>query len=87
LLGIFESKEDGTTEAEFTDEFKRDAVTQVEDRGCAVREVAGRLDVSTKSIYTWRKLFSRPEKVVKKVDARTDDIRCLKRDLARMTEQ
>ncbi len=27
----------------FTDEFKRDAVAQVEDRGCPVREMAERL--------------------------------------------
>jgi len=31
--------------SEFTDEFKRDAVAQVEDRGCPVREVAERLGV------------------------------------------
>ena len=34
--------------AKFTDEFKRDAVAQVEDRGYSVREVAERLGVSTK---------------------------------------
>jgi len=43
----------------FTDEFKRDAVAQVEERGYPVREVAERLGVSTKSIYTWQKQFSR----------------------------
>ena len=48
----------------FTDEFKRDAVAQVVDRGYAVREVAERLGVSTKSNYTWQKQFSRPAKVV-----------------------
>ena len=31
--------------AKFTDEFKRDAVAQVEDRGYRVREVAERLEV------------------------------------------
>ena len=34
--------------ANFTDEFKRNAVAQVEDRGDPVREVAERLGVSTK---------------------------------------
>ena len=47
------------------EEFKRDAVAQLEDRGYAGREVAMRLGVSTKSIYTWQKLFSRPAKVIK----------------------
>jgi len=73
--------------AKFTEEFKRDAVAQVEDRGYPVREVAERLGVSTQSIYTWQKLFSRPTKVVKEVDAQADEIRRLKRDLARVTEE
>ena len=71
----------------FTDEFKRDAVAQVEDRGYPVREVAERLGVSTKSIYTWQKQFSRPATVIQEVDAQADEIRRLKRDLARVTEE
>ena len=73
--------------AKFTDEFKRDAVAQVDDRGYPVREVAERLGVSTKSIYLWQKQFSRPAKVIKEVDAQADEIRRLKRDLARVTEE
>jgi transposase len=73
--------------ARFTDEFKRDAVAQVEDRGYPVREVAERLGVSTKSIYTWQKQFSRPAKVIQEVDAQADEIRRLKRDLLRVTEE
>ena len=69
----------------FTDEFKRDAVAQVEDRGYPVREVAERLGISTKSIYTWQRLFSRPMKVIQEVDAQAEEIRRLKRDLARVT--
>ena len=61
-------------------------MAQVEDRGYAVREVAERLGVSTKSIYTWQKLFSRPAKVVQEVDAQSDEIRRLKRDLLRVTD-
>jgi len=57
LLGDFGSKEDEMSANKFTDEFKRDAVAQVEDRGYPVREVAERLGVSTKSIYTWQKQF------------------------------
>ena len=73
--------------SKFTDDFKRDAVAQVEDRGYPVREVAERLGVSTKSIYTWQRLFSRPAKVIQEVDAQADEIRRLKRDLARVTEE
>ncbi|MDB5665621.1 MAG: transposase [Cypionkella sp.] len=73
--------------AKFTDEFKRDAVAQVEDQGYPVREVAERLGVNTKPIYTWQRLFSRLAKVIKAVDVQADDIRQLKRDLARVTEE
>ena len=59
----------------FTDEFKRDAVAQVVDRGYPVREVAERLGISTKSIYTWQRLFSRPVKVIHAVDAQADAVR------------
>jgi transposase len=86
LLDNFGSKEDEMSTNKFTDEFKRDAVAQVVDRGYPVREVAERLGVSTKSIYTWQKQFSRPAKVIHEVDAQADEIRRLKRDLARVTD-
>jgi transposase len=70
-----------------TDEFKRDAVAQVVDRGYAVREVAKRLGIITKSIYTWQRLFPGPVKVFQEVDAQADEIRRLKRDLMRVTEE
>ena len=47
--------------AESTDEVKQDAVSPVEDRGYPVRDVAERLGGSTKSIYTWRRLFWHPK--------------------------
>ncbi|MCR8826969.1 hypothetical protein [Pseudosulfitobacter koreensis] len=47
-----------------TDEFKRDAVASVEDRGYPMHAVAERLKISTKSTYTRQRLFSRPVKVV-----------------------
>ena len=43
-----------------------------------------RLGVSTKSIYTWQRQFSQPAKVIQEVDAQADEIRRLKRDLARL---
>lgn len=65
----------------------RDAVAQVDDRGNSVREVAERLGISTKSIYTWQRQFLRPAKVIQEVDAQADEIRRQKRDLARVTEE
>ena len=46
----------------FTDEFKRDAVAQVVDRGYSVREVTKRLGISTRSIYTCISYFRGPQR-------------------------
>ena len=47
----------------YTEEFKRDAVSQVTDRGYSVKEVSARLGVSTKSLYDWIRLYQKPESV------------------------
>jgi len=41
----------------FADEFKQDAVEQVVERDYAVSEVAERLGISTKFLYTWQAQF------------------------------
>jgi len=38
----------------YTEEFKTEAVRQVVERGYSVGEVAGRLGISSKSLYKWR---------------------------------
>ena len=45
--------------ARFSDEFKRDAVRQMTERGYPVAEVSQRLGVSQHSLYEWRKKFSK----------------------------
>ena len=42
----------------FSDEFKRDAVAQITERGYPVREVSQRLGVSPYSLYAWKKKYS-----------------------------
>lgn len=39
----------------FTEEFKRDAVRQITERGYPVGEVSQRLGVSQHSLYEWKK--------------------------------
>ena len=71
----------------FTDEFKQDAVAQVVERGYAVSEVAQRLGISTKSPYTWKAQFSKP---VRAREAEADlvaELRRVKKELARVTEE
>ncbi len=47
----------------FTDEFKRDAVVQVVERGYVVGGVAERPGIGTKSVCTWKAKFSKPPHV------------------------
>jgi len=70
--------------ANFSDEFKRDAVAQITERGYRVAEVSERLGISQHSLYSWRKQFG---KVASGDAAKDAEIRQLKRDLARMTEE
>ena len=46
----------------FTDEFKRDAVAQITERGYPVAEVSKRLGVSQHSLQAWRRNRSRPSR-------------------------
>lgn len=71
----------------FTDEFKPDAVAQVVERGYAVSEVAERLGISTKSLYTWKARFSKPVKVREAEADLAAELRRVKRELARVTEE
>lgn len=68
----------------FTDEFKRDAVAQITERGYPVAEVSKRLGVSPHSLYAWKKKFSKPSGGDGDQAA---EIRCLKKELARVTEE
>ena len=68
----------------FSEEFKRDAVAQITERGYPVTEVAQRLGVvSQHSLYAWKKKFSQPAGS----DEKESKIRRLKRELARVTEE
>ena len=71
----------------YTEEFKRDAVAQVKDRGYSVADVAGRLGVSTKSMYDWIKCYSKPESDQREEAQQAAEVRRLKTELARVTEE
>ena len=71
----------------YPDEFKMEAVKQVVDREHSVADVAGRLGMTTHSLYAWIKKYG-PDSV--EHDAKTDDqaeIRRLKKELKRTTEE
>jgi transposase len=71
----------------FTDEFKQDAVAQVVERGYAVSEVAERLGISTKSLYTCKAQFAKSPRDRSEVSEQAAEIKRLKRELARVTEE
>jgi len=67
----------------FSDDFKRDAVLQITERGYPVSEVSRRLGVSPHSLYAWKKKFSQPSGS----DDKDAEIRRLKRELMSVTEE
>ena len=69
----------------FSDDFKRDAVAQITERGYPVSEVSKRLGVSAHSLYAWKKKFSKPADAGE-VD-QAAEVRRLKQELARVTEE
>jgi transposase len=68
----------------FSDEFKRDAVAQITERGYPVAEVSQRLGVSAHSLYAWKRKFAKAAFGESEKDA---EIRRLKRELTRVTEE
>ena len=68
----------------FTEEFKRDAVRQITERGYPVAEVSQRLGVSQHSLYEWKKKFGT---LSAKSSDEAEEIRRLKKELARVTEE
>ena len=71
----------------YPDEFKMEAVKQVIDRGHSVADVAGRLGMTTHSLYAWIKKYGADSV---EHNAKTDDqaeIRRLKKELKRTTEE
>lgn len=68
--------------ASFSEEFKRDAVAQITERGYLAAEVSQRLGVSQHSLYAWKKKFE-----LAPGDDRDAEIRRLKKEQLRVTEE
>jgi transposase len=71
--------------AKFSDDFKRDAVVQITERGYPIAEASKRLGVSQHSLYAWKRKFVKSSGTGD--DDQAAEIRRLKRELARMTEE
>lgn len=73
--------------AKFSDDFKRDAVHQIVERGYPVAEVSKRLGVSPHSLYAWKKRFAKSHSRDGSLDEQAAEVRRLKLELARVTEE
>jgi|SRR5690606_8908938 len=71
----------------YTDEFKQEAVNQVVKHGYSVSDVSSRLGISTKSLYDWKKKFSKPSNVRKQENDLQAEVARLKRDLKRVEQE
>ena len=71
----------------YTEEFKIEAVKQITERGHAVADVASRIGVSQHSLYQWIKRYSLPAAERIEVQGQTAEIRRLKAELKRVSEE
>lgn len=75
------------TSKRYTEEFKKEAVKQVTERGYSVADVAKRLGTTNHSLYAWLKKYGQPTPYeADKQDLATENAR-LKSELRRMTEE
>jgi transposase len=71
----------------YTDEFKIEAVKQVLERGHSVRDVAQRLGITTNSLCEWKRKFGQPDSVRRAELDQSAELRRLKAELKRVTEE
>ncbi len=71
----------------YTEEFKIEAVKQVTERNHSMTEVADRLGISYKSLHDWVKRYNKPTPQRQAEDAQAEEIRKLKTELRRVTEE
>lgn len=74
----------------YTDEFKKEAVKQIVERGYPVSEVSERIGVSANSLYKWLKEDARNPKSIKAERANKEleaENARLKRELRRVEEE
>ena len=71
----------------YTEEFKIESVKQVTERNHSMTEVADRLGISYKSLHDWVKRYNKPTPQRQAEDAQAEEIRKLKAELRRVTEE
>ncbi len=71
----------------YPEEFKIEALKQITERGYLVAEVAARIGVSQYRLYEWVKRYSVPKPERLETQSQFAEIRKLKTELRRVTEE
>jgi transposase len=71
----------------YPEEFKVEAVKQVVDRGHSVADVAGRLGMTTHSLYAWIRKYGPDSAEHNAKAAEAAEIKRLKKELKRVTDE
>lgn len=71
----------------YTEDFKREAVRQVTERGYSVADVATRLGTTTHSLYAWLKRYGADAQQQTALTEAERENRRLKAELKRVTEE
>ena len=80
----------GRKHQRFSEEFKRDAVHQVVERGYTIAEVANRLGIGKSTLAKWKTVYGDPSKLTNQKASKGDEqieIARLKTELKRVTEE
>ena len=76
-----------TNKKPYPEEFKIETVKQITQRGHRVAEVSTRIGVSRHRLYKWIKGYAMPAPRRNQQMAQTEEVRRLKAELKRMTEE
>jgi transposase len=76
-----------TNKKPYPEEFKIETVKQITQRGHRVAEVSTRIGVSRHSLYKWIKVYAMPAPERHQQMTQTEEVRRLKAELKRMTEE
>ncbi len=71
----------------YNEEFKIAAVKQVTENGHSIADVAKRLGITTKSLYSWRDRYGENAQAYQEKQSSTEELRKLKTELKRVTEE
>ncbi|WP_413774383.1 IS3 family transposase [Marinobacter sp. AN1] len=71
----------------YSEEFKIEAVKQVTERGYKVSDVCRRLGITSGSLYKWIKLYGDPGSQHQHITEQQDELRQLRAELRRVTEE